>query len=108
MKIEKKTNSKIEQAEFLVSIFCLLSEIKLSKTEKVVLSYYIVYKINQTTNDLILKSKLLANADSLKNVLSKFRKLKLVKKRNKEDILEDKLNISLEPITGMFIKLNNV
>lgn len=106
IKIEKKTHGKIEQAKVLISIFCQLSNIKLSDTENTILAYFIVYKISETTEDLIVKARL-ATVDSLKNVMTKLRKVSLIKKVNKEDILHESLNLEMQPVMGVLIKVDN-
>lgn len=107
IKIEKKTLGKIEQAKLIIKLFCVLSSIKLSDAELNTLAFYMVYGFSATTKDLILKSKILANEDSLRNTLSKLRKLNLIKKINREDVLSDTLNIKLEPVIGLLIKIDN-
>lgn len=107
IKIEKKTVGKIEQAKLLIKLFCVLSNIKLSDAELNTLAFYMVYGISSVTKDLILKSKVLANEDSLRNTLSKLRKVGLIKKVNREDKLNDSLGVKLEPVIGMLIKIDN-
>lgn len=111
IKINKKTNNKIEQAKTLVSVYCLLSSIKLSDTDLTVLSYFMVYKINQTTKDLILKSKILQSIDSLKNSMSKLTRVGLIKKAvindNKEYLVNDSLNVNLDSVVALLIKIDN-
>jgi hypothetical protein len=108
IKYLKKTKGKIEQAEVLLSIHCYLANIKLSKSELTVLSYFLVYKIKDSTKDLILKSKILKSFDSLSNTMSKFRSLGLVKKKeNREDVLSEDINIDMEDVLGVIIKIEN-
>lgn len=107
IKIEKKTVGKIEQAKLLIKLFCVLSNIKLSEAELNTLAFYMVYGISAITKDLILKSKVLANEDSLRNTLSKLRKVGLIKKDNREDRLNDSLSVKLDPVIGMLIKIDN-
>lgn len=107
IKIEKKTTGKVEQAKVIISIFCQLYNIKLSKSELTILAYFMVYKISQTTEELILKAKIMANTASLHNAMSKLRKFGLIKKLNKEDVLNESLNVSLEPLMGIIIKIDN-
>lgn len=106
--VEKKTNSKIDQAKVLLRIFCVLSEIKLSDTDLTVLAYFLVYKISDKTKDLIVKSQILS-ADSLKNTMSRFNKVGLIKKStvSKEYHIADSLNIQMDSMIGMLIKINN-
>lgn len=107
IKIEKKVVGKLEQAKMLIKIFCVLSNIKLSEAELNTISFYMVYGISSATKDLILKSKILANEDSLKNTLSKLRKVGLITKVNKEDVLNPTLSVKLEPVIGLLIKIDN-
>lgn len=107
IKIQKKTNGKIDLAKTVLSIFCLLSNIQLSESELTVLAYFIVYKISDNTKELILKSKVLATNDSLKNTMTKLRKFGLIKKQNKQDILNQQIDFALEPVVGVLIKIDN-
>lgn len=107
IKIEKKVQGKIDQAKLLLSIFCKLYSIKMSDSELTVLAYFMVYKLSSQTEELILKSKVLANEDSLKNTMSKLRKVGLIIRKDKRDYLNDALNIPIQPVIGLFIKLDN-
>ena len=107
--VVKKTNGKIEQAKVLLAMFCLLSGINLSDTELTVLAYFLVYKITDSTKELILKSQILKSEDSLKNTMSKLKKFGLIKKstivRGYE--INDKVNVQLDSMVGMLIKIDN-
>src|ERR1019366_5925633 len=109
IKINKKTNNKIEQAKALISVYCLLSSIKLSNTDITVLSYFMVHKINSITKDLILRSKILQSMDSVKNTMSKLKSVGLIKKSatNKEYLINDALNVNLDSIVALLIKIDN-
>lgn len=107
IKIEKKVQGKIEQAKLIISLFCKLSKIKLSETELAVIAYFMVYKLTKQTEELILKSELLANDNSLQNVMSKLRKVGLIIRKDKKDYINDILNIPIEPVIGLFIKIDN-
>lgn len=108
IKVVKKTNSKIEQAKTFLSIFCLLSEIHLTQTELTVLAYFLVYKINDQTKDLIVKSEIL-NPGSLKNTISKLSKVGLIKKSTtgKEYHISDKLGSAPDTKVSMLIQIDN-
>lgn len=107
VKVVKKTNSKIEQATTLLSIFCLLSDIRLSKTELTVLAYFLVYKVTATTKELIIKSELL-NADSLKNTMSKLSRFGLIKKHpNREYYVNENISVAPGDKIGMLIQIDN-
>jgi hypothetical protein len=109
VKIRKKTNNKVEQAKTIIALFCLLTNIKLSDTELTVLSYFMVYKINRKTKDLILSAGILKSEDSLKNTLSKLKKFGMLVKNvdSKEYSLRKDLDFSLNPIMGVLIKIDN-
>ena len=109
IKIEKKTNGKIEQAKVVLSVFCLLSEIKLSDTELTVLAYFLVYRDSDETRELILKSELLKRDGSLGNTVSKLKKFGLLKKSvsTKRYEVNDKINFQSENAVGVVIKINN-
>lgn len=109
VKIRKKTNSKVEQAKTMIGIFCLLTNIKLSDTELTVLAYFMVYKINRKTKDLILNAGILKSDDSLKNTLSKLKKFGMLVRNidSKEYSLRKELDFNLSPTMGVLIKIDN-
>jgi hypothetical protein len=109
VKIKKKTNSKVEQAKMLIAMFCLLMGVKLSDTELTVLSYFMVYKINRRTKDLILSAGILKSEDSLKNTMSKLKKFGLLVRsiNSKEYSLRKELDFNLNPVMGFLIKIDN-
>lgn len=109
IKLQRKTINKLEMIKKIVSIFCLLKDIKLSDTDITVLSYFILYGINEKTKKLIVDSKLL-NHDSIKNTMSKLRSFDLIKKsefRRKEDYLNEAFNFPLDNVVGLMIKIDN-
>lgn len=108
VKVVKKTNSKIDQVKTLLSIFCLLSDIKVSKSELMVLAYFVVYGMSDETRERIIVSEILSE-DSVKNTISRLIKFGLIKKDklSKQVSLSDKINIRPEPTLGMLIKLDN-
>lgn len=109
IKVEKKTNGKIEQAKAILSVFCLLSEIKLSETELTVLAYFLVYKDSRSTRDLIIKSEILKTEDSLSNTISKLKKFGLLKKDSisKDYSINSKINFQPDSVVGLLIKIDN-
>lgn len=108
VKIKKKTNSKVEQAKVLIAMFCLLMNVKLSDTELTVLAYFMVYRINRKTKELILSSGILKTEDSLRNTMSKLKKFgMLVRDENKEYTLRKDLDFPPSPIMGILIKIDN-
>lgn len=109
VKIKKKTNSKVEQAKMIIALFCLLRGVKLSDTELTVLGYFMVYKINRRTKDLILSAGILKSEDSLKNTMSKLKKFGLLVRNlsSKEYSLQRDLDFTPTSILGMLIKIDN-
>ena len=109
VKSKKKTNGKVEQAKTLISMFCLLMGVKLSDTEITVLAYFMVYRVSRTTKDLILKSGLLKSEYSLKNTLSKLKKLgMLTRDQDASDYsLRKEIDFQMNPVVGVLIKIDN-
>lgn len=110
VKIKKKTNSKVEQAKILIALFCLLINVKLSDTELTVLAYFMVYRINRKTKDLILAASILKTEDSLKNTMSKLKKFGMLIRNSsdsKEYTLRKELDFILNPKAGLLIQIDN-
>jgi hypothetical protein len=79
-KLDKKTNSKTHKLELIISILCLFNSIHLSSTDVKVLAYYIVYKISEKTDKLLISSKIVKNINTLRNVKVRLYKLGFLKK----------------------------
>lgn len=110
IKIDRKTNNKAEQLKLVISLYCVMSDIKLSETELTILSYFITYKINDTTKKLIFKSNLLKNDNSYKNLLSKFKKLGFIQKdeiKREYFVNEEKFGNATDDVIGILIKMDN-
>lgn len=108
LKIKKSVNGKVDQAKTVISIFCLLSDIKLSDAELTVLAYFCVYKDNDKAKELILKGDIFKTADSLRNTISKLKNIGLLKKSaTKEYVVHERLSFNVEPVIGFLIKIDN-
>ena len=110
LKINRKTNNKAEQLKLIISIFCVIMDIKLSETELTILSYFINYGINDKTKELIFKSDLLKNDNSYKNLLSKFKKLGFIKKddiKREYYVNKEKFGNTTDEEIGILIKMDN-
>lgn len=110
VKLTKKSKNKIEHIKLIIDFICLTSELKLSDTQKIVLTYFTSYGINENTKRLIFKSGLLSSNNSYKNILSKFKKLGLISK----DEISRQYNVvnpilqKVDPVMGFLIKIENV
>lgn len=108
LKVKKSVNGKVEQAKCIISIFSLLGDIKLSDAELTVLAFFNVYKDNKKAEELIIKSGILKTEQSLRNTISKLKKIGLLKKSStKEYVVHERLNFNPEPVIGFLIKVDN-
>lgn len=81
-KFKVKFSNKTEQIKTFLKIFCLLNNIHLTPQEIDMYVYFVVYGIKEETKKLITDSQLVKNEQSIKNALTKFRKIGLIKKKN--------------------------
>jgi hypothetical protein len=79
-KLEKKANGKVNKLELIISILCTFSSIHLSETDIRVLAYYIVYKITEKTDKLLISSQVVKNIGTLRNIKTRLFKLGFLKK----------------------------
>lgn len=70
IEITKKTAHKTNQMEQVISILCLVNEKKVSKTEVRVLAYYVVHGMKESTDKLLINSKIIKK-DALRNMKTK-------------------------------------
>jgi hypothetical protein len=109
LKLKKTTQSKTELAKLSINIYCLLSGIKINKTELDVLSYFAVYGFKKSTKDTIIRSQILNAYNSLENTMTKLRKLGLItRNREGETVMRPELQFPVENRMGLIIKLENI
>lgn len=102
--ITKKTASKTEQIELVISILCLLNGITLSKTENSVLAYFVVYGIKESTDELLVSSDIVSGIPQLRNIKTKLCKLGFLK-RTKDMYKTYELNLSKDFEFGKVVRL---
>lgn len=110
IQIIKKTDSKTNQIKLVLDLLCLMNDIDLSKTEKMVLTYLVVYKVSEKTDKLLLDSQIVKTVESLRNIKSKLTKLGFLKRsedRYKSYELNMDPNFILDTIINIHIKLDN-
>lgn len=114
IEITKKTKHKTEQMELVISVFCILNDVHLSKTEISVLAYYVVFGIKESTDALLINSNII-NKGNLGNLKTKLKKQKFLK-RTKELYKTYELNLSKDfnnddiinsNLINLFIKIDN-
>jgi len=80
IRIEKKLQNQTDQVELIISILCFLNGIHLSKTEQKALSFFVVYGMSDKTDQLLVKSNLLPNTGSIRNLKTKLHKFGFLKR----------------------------
>lgn len=83
IRLEKKVNGKTEQIKLIISLLCKVGEVHLSDTDLSVLAYYVVYKISDKTDALLISSKVVRDMNALRNIKTKLKRLGFLK-RNKD------------------------
>jgi hypothetical protein len=105
----KKTSHKTEQMELVISILCMVNNIKLSKTDISVLAYYVVHGVKESTDSLLINSGV-TKLGALGNIKVKLMKLGFLK-RTKELYKSYELNLSKDfsqdQSMNLFIKIDN-
>jgi hypothetical protein len=96
--------------ELVISVLCILNGIHLSKTEVSVLAHYMAFGVKETTDDLLLNSKILNDTSSLRNMKTRLKKLGFLKRTNelyKSYELNTKDSYKNEDVINMLIKIDN-
>ena len=68
VEVVKKTTNKTEQVDLFLNLMCLLNGIYLSDTVRMILVYYVVYGLKQSTDDLIFQSKLVSGKERIQQL----------------------------------------
>jgi len=102
-----KTANKIELAQILLDFILILKKIKLSKTEKLVLSYFMVEGYSEISKEQVLTDKILHSQSSLANTLTVFRKQGILVKEKFKECLAPDFRIPLTEKVNINITLDN-
>ena len=109
IKITKKVSTKIELAKAILNVTLCFNNLKLSHTEITVMSYFMVYGINQQTKSLLIKAEVCKNINNIKTIMVKLKKLGLVYKDefSGKVLINSTLNFELTPTVGIYLKIDN-
>lgn len=109
IRLSAKTNSKIELVRKVVSAAINFWNIALSETELNVLSYFIVYGINNKSKDLIVKANICKNIANINTIMVKLKKLKLIYKDdlNSKNYICKQLNFEITPKMVILLKIES-
>lgn len=99
--------NKYKSICFQIMVYCFANEIPLSKGEIETLSFFYIHGISDITDELILKKGIFKNSQSLKNVKTKFFKLNLLKRDNRNYIINNFMKIGVADKIGVNIKAGN-
>lgn len=104
-----KTKNKIDQIKRCVKIVCILNGIKISDTESIIITQFILEGFNKSTREEILNQKLVKNYNNLANLISSLRdKGIIVKNGFREELSEDFINLkSSHDKLALMILLDN-
>lgn len=102
-----KVSNKIEQTLLLVEFILILKKIKLSKTEKQVLSHFMIEGYSEISKEQILTDKLLHSTSSLANTLTVFRKQGILTKEKFRETLSPDFKIPITEKININITLDN-
>lgn len=114
IKLKKKTSNRMELVTLVLTMYCLLSNVKINRTELQVLSYLVVYGIRKSTKDMIIRSQILTSYNSLENTITRLRKMGLiVRDRDGLPIVRQEIAIQQDkdkPLDkiGLMVQLENL
>lgn len=110
VKIKKKVDHHTDQIETVISIICLTEGIHLSKTEKKVLAFFVVYGIKESTEKMLIAGKTVKNLQSLRNIKTKLHNTGFLRRDDDNLYKTYELNLdkdfSLQDEITMLIKID--
>lgn len=109
IKLNKTVNSKLDLAKSIVSAFINFFNINLSATELNILAYFMIYGVTTNCKELIVKANICKNTNNINTIMTKLKKLKLIKKDdlNGKNYVCDSLNFEMTQSVGLLIKIDN-
>jgi hypothetical protein len=85
-----KTKNKIDQIRKAVKIIAVINDVRVSDTEAIILTHFILEGYNKVSREEIIKQKLVKNVNILANTLSSLRSRGLLVKNSfKEELCAD-------------------
>tara|TARA_R110000868_G_scaffold1729_4_gene13900 strand:+ start:4630 stop:4980 length:351 start_codon:yes stop_codon:yes gene_type:complete len=102
-----KMKNKPAMARVLVDFICILKNIRMSETEAMVLSHFMVEGYSQITKEQIISGKLLKNKSSLANTLTVFRKNGILVKESFREVLAPDFRYPISDKIKIDITLDN-
>lgn len=109
VKFEKHVDTRLDLAKTIIKIMLCFNDVKLSETGITVLAYFMIYGINSSSKELIVKSQVCKNIANVKTIMVKLKKLGLIYKDefNGKVYIVETLNFELTPTIGMYLKIVN-
>lgn len=105
-RINKKSTDKIDHLGIMIDMACYDKDIKLSKTDKTVLAYILLYGYSTNTIDLISNSKIVAKT-TLENTVRKIAKSGFLTKVNKTYKIAKEYDYILDDDYAILIRVKN-
>lgn len=84
IQITKKAEHSTDQVEMILSILCMLRNKNISKTQRKCLSYFVVYGLKNSTEDMLIKAGIAPDKTYMRNLKTKLCKLGFLKREAKE------------------------
>lgn len=120
LKMVKNVPSKVELARAIINLTICFRDIKrkepnkeeevlkLSDTETSVLAYFMVYGVNLSTKNLIVKSGICKNLANIKTIMVKLKKYELIFKDelNGKVYVDKNLSFELTSTVGLYFKID--
>lgn len=107
LKLKKAMDNNLDMIAHVLSIYCIMKDIKVNDTDLQVLAYLAKYSIKRSTKEMIVRSQILTRS-SLENTMCKLRRLGLIVKDLEEyPILIPDLRFGPETKIGIMIQLEN-
>lgn len=105
-----RTQNKVDQIKRAVKVISILNNIKISDTESIIITHFILEGFNKVSREEILKQKLVKNYNNLCNIISSLRdKGIIIKVSFKEELCQDyKALVNSQEKLALMLVLDNV
>lgn len=110
IKMKVKTDNAMDLIIKIIKAYCLFSNIKIGKTEAIIMGYLVKYGIRRSTREMILRSQILKSQSSIENTITQLRRIGLLTKRDEGEIsiVIPQLSFTPENRMGMIIQFDNL
>lgn len=100
-----KVANTFDMIKATLKFITLGKDLELSDTELYTLTYFVINGFNTITREDLITTKIIKTKNGVSNMVSKFRRMGILKKEHHKEIISPEYNLPFKDIEGIKIEL---